>query len=142
MGHEFIGVVEDTGSAVSTVKAGDFVIAPFAYFDNTCEFCREGLHTSCVHGGFFSPTAQAEAVRVPQADGTLVKLPGGEDAALLPSLLTLSAGWDARTRSPRPCSGSAARRPASCSASRSPSMAATPPAEPLTEENRDHDEPF
>src|SRR3954466_7270191 len=89
MGHEFIGVVEETGSAVSTVKAGDFVIAPFAWFDNTCEFCREGLTTSCLHGGFFS-TAQAEAVRVPQADGTLVKAPVGEDSALLPSLLTLS----------------------------------------------------
>jgi threonine dehydrogenase-like Zn-dependent dehydrogenase len=89
MGHEFIGVVEETGSEVSTVKAGDFVIAPFAYFDNTCEFCREGLTTSCLHGGFFR-TAQAEAVRVPQADGTLVKAPVGEDSALLPSLLTLS----------------------------------------------------
>jgi threonine dehydrogenase-like Zn-dependent dehydrogenase len=89
MGHEFIGVVEETGSAVSTVKAGDFVIAPFAFFDNTCEFCREGRTTNCLHGGFFS-TAQAEAVRVPQADGTLVKAPVGEDSALLPSLLTLS----------------------------------------------------
>ena len=89
MGHEFIGVVEDTGSAVSTVQAGDFVIAPFAFFDNTCDFCREGLTTSCADGGFFS-TAQAEAVRVPQADGTLVKAPVGEDSALLASLLTLS----------------------------------------------------
>ncbi|TFV90061.1 IMP dehydrogenase [Blastococcus sp. CT_GayMR16] len=89
MGHEFIGVVEETGSAVSTVKAGDLVIAPFAWFDNTCAFCREGLTTSCEHGGFFS-TAQAEAVRVPQADGTLVPAPVGEDSALLPSLLTLS----------------------------------------------------
>jgi threonine dehydrogenase-like Zn-dependent dehydrogenase len=108
MGHEFIGVVEETGSAVSTLQAGDFVIAPFAWFDNTCEFCREGLTTSWVHGGFFS-TAQAEAVRVPLADGTLVKAPVGEDSALLPSLLTLSdvlitghhaavtAGVDART---------------------------------------------
>jgi threonine dehydrogenase-like Zn-dependent dehydrogenase len=89
MGHEFIGVVEETGSAVGNLRAGDFVIAPFAWFDNTCEFCREGLTTSCRHGGFFS-TAQAEAVRVPQADGTLVKAPVGEDSALLPSLLTLS----------------------------------------------------
>ena len=89
MGHEFIGVVEETGSAVGSVKAGDFVIAPFAFFDNTCEFCREGRTTNCPHGGFFS-TAQAEAVRVPQADGTLVKAPVGEDSALLPSLLTLS----------------------------------------------------
>ncbi|HEY0509530.1 MAG TPA: alcohol dehydrogenase catalytic domain-containing protein, partial [Blastococcus sp.] len=108
MGHEFIGVVEETGSAVSSVRAGDLVIAPFAWFDNTCEFCRDGLTTSCVHGGFFT-TAQAEAVRVPQADGTLVKAPVGEDSALLPSLLTLSdvlitghhaavtAGVDART---------------------------------------------
>ncbi|MGK5114654.1 zinc-binding dehydrogenase [Geodermatophilus sp. CPCC 205506] len=89
MGHEFIGVVEEVGSDVATVRRGDFVIAPFAYFDNTCEFCREGLTTSCVHGGFFR-TAQAEAVRVPLADGTLVPVPVGEDAALLPSLLTLS----------------------------------------------------
>src|SRR4051794_9083569 len=89
MGHEFIGVVEDVGSEVATVRPGDFVIAPFAWFDGTCEFCREGLNTSCLHGGFFSE-AQAEAVRVPLADGTLVKAPAGEDSALLPSLLTLS----------------------------------------------------
>src|SRR3954468_17389353 len=89
MGHEFIGVVEDVGSEVTTVRPGDVVIAPFAWFDNTCEFCREGLTTSCLHGGFFSET-QAEAVRVPQADGTLVPAPVGEDSALLPSLLTLS----------------------------------------------------
>jgi threonine dehydrogenase-like Zn-dependent dehydrogenase len=89
MGHEFIGVIEEVGTEVGTIRRGDFVIAPFAYFDNTCEFCREGLYTSCVHGGFFR-TAQAEAVRVPLADGTLVKAPVGEDSALLPSLLTLS----------------------------------------------------
>ncbi|MGX5654966.1 zinc-binding dehydrogenase [Geodermatophilus nigrescens] len=89
MGHEFIGVVEEVGSEVATIRRGDFVIAPFAYFDNTCVFCREGLTTSCEHGGFFS-TAQAEAVRVPLADGTLVKAPVGEDSALLPALLTLS----------------------------------------------------
>jgi threonine dehydrogenase-like Zn-dependent dehydrogenase len=89
MGHEFIGVVEEVGSEVATIRRGDFVIAPFAYFDNTCVFCREGLSTSCEHGGFFR-TAQAEAVRVPLADGTLVKAPVEEDSALLPSLLTLS----------------------------------------------------
>ena len=89
MGHEFIGVVTDVGSDVRLVRPGDFVIAPFAYFDNTCVFCREGLTTSCEHGGFFT-TAQAEAVRVPLADGTLVKAPVGEDSPLLPSLLTLS----------------------------------------------------
>ena len=94
MGHEFVGVVEDTGSDVTTVRTGDFVIAPFAWSDNTCEFCREGLHTSCRHGGFWARGdvggAQAEAIRVPLADGTLVKAAAAEDSALLPSLLTLS----------------------------------------------------
>ncbi|WP_433472358.1 alcohol dehydrogenase catalytic domain-containing protein [Spirillospora sp. CA-142024] len=94
MGHEFIGVVEETGSQVSTVKRGDLVIAPFAWSDGTCEFCREGLQTSCLHGGFWARDGigggQAEAVRVPLADGTLVKAPVGEDSDLLPGLLTLS----------------------------------------------------
>ena len=94
MGHEFVGVVEATGSEVSGVKAGDFVISPFAWSDNTCDFCREGFQTSCRHGGFYAANgiggAQAEAIRVPLADGTLVKAPGAEDSALLPSLLTLS----------------------------------------------------
>jgi threonine dehydrogenase-like Zn-dependent dehydrogenase len=94
MGHEFIGVVEDIGPQVSTVKQGDLVIAPFAWSDGTCEFCREGLQTSCLHGGFWARDgiggAQAEAIRVPLADGTLVKAPVGEDSGLLPDLLTLS----------------------------------------------------
>ena len=94
MGHEFVGVVEEIGADVSTLKRGDLVIAPFAWSDNTCEFCREGLHTSCRNGGFWAADGigggQAEAVRVPLADGTLVTAPVGEDSALLPSLLTLS----------------------------------------------------
>jgi threonine dehydrogenase-like Zn-dependent dehydrogenase len=94
MGHEFIGVVEDTGAAVSTLKRGDVVVAPFVWADNTCDFCREGLHTSCRHGGGWGApgldAGQGEAVRVPQAGGTLVKLPVAEDSALMPSLLTLS----------------------------------------------------
>jgi threonine dehydrogenase-like Zn-dependent dehydrogenase len=94
MGHEFIGVVEDIGSEVSTLRKGDFVIAPFAWSDGTCDFCLEGLQTSCRHGGFWNKPGvgggQAEAVRVPLADGTLVKVPVGEDSASLPSLLTLS----------------------------------------------------
>ncbi|MGV1037023.1 MAG: alcohol dehydrogenase catalytic domain-containing protein [Candidatus Nanopelagicales bacterium] len=111
MGHEFIGVVEQTGSEVTTVSAGDFVIAPFAVSCGRCEFCRAGLQTSCVNGGFWSDPrlgtagGQAEAVRVPLADGTLVKVPGvdGEtDDTLLASLLTLSdvygTGWHAATR--------------------------------------------
>src|SRR2546428_4006023 len=94
MGHEAIGVVEAIGSGVRTLQIGDVVVMPFAYSDGTCYFCHEGLHTSCVHGGFFGTVdvagAQAEAVRIPQADGTLVVLPVGADAALMPSLLTLS----------------------------------------------------
>jgi threonine dehydrogenase-like Zn-dependent dehydrogenase len=94
MGHEAIGVVEAVGADVRTVKAGDLVVMPFAYSDGTCAFCHEGLHTSCVHGGFFGTVeiagAQAEAVRVPLADGTLYVLPVGKDDALTASLLTLS----------------------------------------------------
>ncbi|HXK12881.1 MAG TPA: zinc-dependent alcohol dehydrogenase family protein [Vicinamibacteria bacterium] len=93
MGHEFIGTVEDVGAEVRTVKKGDHVVAPFAWSDGTCEFCRQGLQTSCIHGGFWGGEidgGQGEAVRVPLADGTLVPLPVGPDHALLPSLLTLS----------------------------------------------------
>jgi len=94
MGHEFLGVVEDTGRDVTTVKRGDLVIAPFAWSDGTCDFCREGLQTSCRHGGFWNSGdvggGQAEAVRVPLADGTLVPVPVEETSPLLPSLLTLS----------------------------------------------------
>ena len=94
MGHEFVGVVEEIGADVRTVKPGDLVVAPFAWSDGTCVFCKEGLQTSCLHGGFWGGTeldgGQGEAVRVPQADGTLVVLPAGEDDALMASLLTLS----------------------------------------------------
>jgi hypothetical protein len=94
MGHEAIGVVEAVGTDVRTLKAGDVVIMPFAFSDGTCAFCHEKLHTSCIHGGFFGTVevlgAQAEAVRIPQADGTLVVLPVGADDGLMPSLLTLS----------------------------------------------------
>jgi threonine dehydrogenase-like Zn-dependent dehydrogenase len=94
MGHEFIGVVDAVGADVRTLRPGDLVVAPFAWSDGTCVFCHEGLHTSCLHGGFWGGTeldgGQGEAVRVPQADGTLVGLPVGEDDALMPSLLTLS----------------------------------------------------
>lgn len=93
MGHEFLGVVEDLGSAVEGLRRGDLVVAPFVWADNTCDFCREGLQTSCRHGGGWGHAldgGQGEAVRVPQAQGTLVKLPVAEDSPLLPSLLTLS----------------------------------------------------
>lgn len=93
MGHEFIGIVEDVGSGVSGVATGDLVISPFTWADGTCEFCGEGLHTSCRNFGVWGNEgngAQAEAIRVPWADGTLVKVGSEPDEALLPSLLTLS----------------------------------------------------
>src|SRR3954452_10389341 len=94
MGHEAIGVVEEIGSDVGTVKRGDLVVMPFAFSDGTCEFCHEGLNTACVHVGFFGNNglngAQAEALRIPFADGTLYRLGVGEDDALIPSLVTLS----------------------------------------------------
>jgi threonine dehydrogenase-like Zn-dependent dehydrogenase len=111
IGHEFIGVVEETGSEVTTLSRGDFVIAPFAVSCGVCEFCRAGLQTSCVNGGFWNDAhlgtagGQAEAVRVPLADGTLVKVPGVTDStddARLASLLTLSdvygTGWHAAAK--------------------------------------------
>ncbi len=94
MGHEFIGVLEHVGADVRTMKAGDLVISPFVWSDGTCVFCQEGLQPSCLHGGRYGDDGvdggQGEAVRVPQADGTLVVLPVGRDDALMPSLLTLS----------------------------------------------------
>jgi len=94
MGHEFIGIVEAVGADVRKIKVGDLVAAPFAWSDGTCIYCQEGLHTSCLHGGFWGGTkldgGQGEAVRVPQADGTLVPLPVRRDNALMPSLLTLT----------------------------------------------------
>jgi threonine dehydrogenase-like Zn-dependent dehydrogenase len=96
MGHELNGIVEDIGADVTTVRKGDLVVSPFAISDNTCEFCRENLQTSCSHpeaafwDGIPDEGGQSEAVRVPLADGTLVKLPVVADSALIPSLLTLS----------------------------------------------------
>ena len=102
MGHELIGVVEETGAAVASVRKGDFVIATFAFQDNTCVFCREGFQTACVHGGWYGTPEngglQAELARIPLADGSLIPVPGlTENSDLLPSLLTLSdvylTGW-------------------------------------------------
>jgi len=95
IGHEFIGVVEGTGSAVSAVSRGDLVVAPFIYSDMTCPHCRHGSTISCPVGGNFGngiiDGGQGEAVRVPQAQGTLVRVPGtGHSDQTLRSLLTLS----------------------------------------------------
>lgn len=98
MGHEVIGVVEETGAAVTGLHRGDLVVSSFTYQDNTCVHCREGFHVSCLHGGFFGAEGiglQAEYVRIPQADGTLVVVPetdgtGNGSPELLASLLALS----------------------------------------------------
>src|SRR5919202_4934963 len=94
IGHEFIGIVEDAGAEVRNIKKGDFVIAPFAYSDGTCPHCRHGITTACVAGGFWPANGdggQGEAVRVPLADGTLVRVPGsGHSDGMMRSLLTLS----------------------------------------------------
>jgi threonine dehydrogenase-like Zn-dependent dehydrogenase len=96
MGHEYCGVVEEVGSAVKSVKPGQFVIGSFATSDNTCPHCNFGYQSSCVQREFIS-RAQAPVLRVPQADGTLVPTPGIPSDGLLPSLLTtsdvLGTGW-------------------------------------------------
>ncbi|MCM2577505.1 zinc-dependent alcohol dehydrogenase family protein [Streptomyces meridianus] len=96
IGHEFLGVVEETGPEVTEVRRGDLVVAPFMWSDGVCDFCTEGLTTSCEHGGFWGSVGhdggQGEAVRVPHANGTLVRLPAeaASDDRLLTALLTLS----------------------------------------------------
>ena len=94
MGHEAIGRVEAVGRDVERIKVGDLVIMPFAYSDGSCMFCDEGLQTSCVHGGFFGAPdvggAQAEALRIPHADGTLYPINATHDDTLMASVLTLS----------------------------------------------------
>lgn len=103
IGHEFVGVVEAVGSDVRTVKPGDFVVAPFTFSDGTCPNCLAGVQSACVNGTAWGAPgfdgAQAEAVRVPFADGTLVATPTVPDDELVPSLLALSdvmaTGWHA-----------------------------------------------
>ena len=98
MGHEYVGVVEEVGSDVRTVKPGDFVVGSFFASDNTCEICASGYHTHCVQRQAAASTGgQAEFLRVPLADGTLVATPGMPDDDLVPSLLAasdvLGTGW-------------------------------------------------
>src|SRR5919109_890642 len=99
MGHEYVGIVEEVGPEVKNVKVGDFVVGSFVISDNTCEICRAGYQSRCVHGQFVAQTigTQAERARIPLADGTLVATPGQPDRALIPSLLAasdvLGTGW-------------------------------------------------
>jgi threonine dehydrogenase-like Zn-dependent dehydrogenase len=94
IGHEFIGVVEQVGSNVGTLSEGDFVIAPFLYSDGTCVICRDGWTSQCLSGGGYGNDTgggQGELVRVPLADGTLVKVPGsGHSDEAMRSMLALS----------------------------------------------------
>ena len=91
MGHEYCGVVEQVGSAVATVRPGQFVVGSFFASDNTCEICQAGYQSGCIHREAACPGgAQAQLMRVPLADGTLVATPGMPDADLIPSLLAAS----------------------------------------------------
>ena len=96
MGHEYVGIVEETGPEVTHVKPGQFVIGSFATSDNTCPNCLAGYQSSCLHREFMS-TCQAEYVRIPNAHGTLVATDDMPADEFLPSLLTLSdvmgTGW-------------------------------------------------
>ena len=99
MGHEYVGVVEEVGSDVKTVRPGDFVVGSFVISCGVCEICESGYPSKCVRAEFVSATigTQAERARIPHADGTLVATPGRPDADLVPSLLAasdvLGTGW-------------------------------------------------
>jgi threonine dehydrogenase-like Zn-dependent dehydrogenase len=98
MGHEYVGVVEEVGSEVHSIEPGQFVVGSFFASDNTCEICRSGYQSSCVHRQPGAPTgSQAQYARIPLADGTLVATPGMPPEDLLPSLLAasdvLGTGW-------------------------------------------------
>src|SRR5712691_3886551 len=96
MGHEYCGIVEETGSAVTSIKPGQFVIGSFFASDNSCPNCQIGYQSSCQHAEFVG-TAQAPLLRVPLADGTLVTTPDLPSGEMVPSLLALSdvmgTGW-------------------------------------------------
>lgn len=108
IGHEFVGVVQEVGAEVRTLRPGDFVIAPFVWADNTCDHCTAGVHTSCRNGGGWGSKdrdghlvdgGQGEFVRAPLADGTLVPLTQEPPDSMLPAMLALSdvmgTGWHA-----------------------------------------------
>lgn len=98
MGHEYIGVVEQIGDAVHKIKVGDYVVGSFVASDNTCEICKAGYQSRCIHNVMMGEVGtQAEYARIPLADGTLVSTPGVPDESLIPSLLAasdvLGTGW-------------------------------------------------
>jgi threonine dehydrogenase-like Zn-dependent dehydrogenase len=86
MGHEYAGIVEEVGSEVRLIEPGQFVVGSFFASDNTCEICRDGYHSSCVHRQPGAPTgAQAQYARIPLADGTLVATPGMPPEEMIPA---------------------------------------------------------
>ena len=94
-GHEWMGIVEEVGSQVQNLQKGDRVLSPFSFADGSCEFCHQNLYTSCLHGGFWggmNDGGQAEAIRAPFADATLIKIPSQveNDEALLTAILPLT----------------------------------------------------
>jgi threonine dehydrogenase-like Zn-dependent dehydrogenase len=99
MGHEYVGVVEEIGDEVKTLKVGDFVVGSFVISDNTCEICQAGYPSHCVNGQFVAQAigTQSDKARISFADGTLVPTPGHPDPELIPSLLAasdvLGTGW-------------------------------------------------
>lgn len=98
MGHEYVGVVEDVGSEVTTLKPGQFVVGSFFASDNSCEICQAGYQSRCEHAVLMGAIGtQAEYARVPLADGTLVATPEMPEPELIPSLLAasdvLGTGW-------------------------------------------------
>ena len=96
IGHEYVGIVEEVGAEVSTVKPGEFVVGGFLFSDNTCPHCQGGFHSACSNGGGYDG-CQAEYIRIPLADGTLLATPEPPPDDLIPSLLALSdvmaTGW-------------------------------------------------
>lgn len=98
VGHEYCGVVQEVGPSVTTVKPGDFVVGSFFASDGTCEICRSGYYSGCVNRhGMGAENCQAEYLRVPMADGTLVATPRMPEPDLIPHLLAasdvLGTGW-------------------------------------------------
>lgn len=98
IGHEYCGIVEQVGSAVTGVRVGQFVVGGFFHCDNTCPTCRKGAQANCPNGGSYDG-CQAELIRIPNADGTLVATPELPESSQIPDLLTLSdvmgTGWHA-----------------------------------------------
>lgn len=98
IGHEYVGVVEEVGAAVTTVSSGQLVVGGFLHSDNTCPACAVGMQSQCLNGGGYDG-CQAERIRIPNADGTLLPVPDGTDEEMIPHLLALSdvmgTGWHA-----------------------------------------------